>query len=351
MVPSLQILRSPIYLFMFGVILVSLLMIASFLWYMVSLRNKNARLAARWRELEQRWKTSVLACMMGDETVEKVHGKIMPGENLYFIDFVRRFAQKVRGIELDRMQDLVRPFLDTVATRLSTDDEHIRSRAVQTLSVLGIFNYQDMVIPLLNDPSPLVAMIAARAIISTLHPDKSKAVLSVMNRFQNWSRGYMANLLAMAGPGMSPYLREALEDLNRPDQERVIVADALRFLNDVPSADIVARLLSKGTGRELGATCLRILGSLGGPQHLDVIREQCASEDAIIRVQAIRSLGAHATTEDFKILEKALNDDSSWVALQAARSLRQVAGEAHLKALASEYGDKLNLLQQVMAEA
>ncbi len=42
MIPSLQILRSPIYLFMFGVILVSFLMIALFLWYMLNLRKKNA---------------------------------------------------------------------------------------------------------------------------------------------------------------------------------------------------------------------------------------------------------------------------------------------------------------------
>lgn len=315
------------------------------------LRWRNIRKERRWHGLEQRWQGLLLDVLAGDADAEALHGVVLPREAPYFVGFLLRFARRLRGVEHDTAAAIAQPYLGRIARQLRLRSAERRARAVQTLSILGAEAYGAVVRRALDDPSPLVAMVAARALARGGDPAHAAAILAHLERFDAWSPRYLASMLAGMGRDVATPLCDTLADPARPAWARAVAADALTMLHDLPAADIAAAVLGATDDRELLAACLRLLAALGRPGHVPRIRPRAASPDALVRAMATRALAALGDETVRARLREALDDPSPWVAFEAAEGLAASGGMEVLRALAASDHPRAVLARQVLCEA
>jgi HEAT repeat protein len=317
----------------------------------VLLRWRNARVAARWSRLEAAWTPLLVEALAGDRSREEVAAAVAPADALRFADFLVRFARRLRGAELEVVRQLAEPLLPLVARRLSAGSAERRARAVQTLSLLGPGPFGPSLIRALEDPSPLVALVAARALASRRQPAHTAAILAHLHRFERWSPHYLASMLAGMGPHAAPPLRIMLADAAQPALTRAVAAEALRMLKDLAAADVAAAVLPATADREVLAACLRLVAALGRAEHLDRIRPLLASGDDVVRAAATAVLAQLGGAGDTSALRHGVGDPSPWVAMEAARGLRRIGALAVLDEVAASGLPGAAVARQVRWEA
>ena len=300
--------------------------------------------------MEAKWEPLILDLLTGVQSAEDVKKQVREQESLYFLDFLQRFAQRLRGTEATVITQLAESYLPMLAKRAKDADPPRRARAIRTLSILGLEPYTETVLAALDDPSPLVAMIAARALARKDHPQYAEAILDRLHRFEDWSQNFLVSVLTSMGPGVTPALRRTLVDRDKLPRVRAVAADALRDLNDLAVGDQAARVLETETDRDLLAATLRLVGVVGRPEHLDPVRRLCRSDDFVVRASAFGALGHLGSSEDLPLLRSGIDDDSQWVALQAARGLREAGGEQMLDELMTAGRSRSTLAREILAE-
>ncbi|UCD37265.1 MAG: HEAT repeat domain-containing protein [Fidelibacterota bacterium] len=344
------ILKDQVFLVLAITIAVSLVLVVLFAIYTIFLRLRNIRKARYWRRLELLWEPAVLNILTGESTYGAVRELVGHHESVFFIDYCQRFAQRLSGEEADIIRRLIEPYLPALAQRVQKGDPPQRARAVRTLSMLGFEQYHEVIEAALDDPSPLVAMIAARALSQRGSPECIAAVMERLHRFGNWSQSYLASMLTTVGPKATPVLRYTLLDPQKDARVRTVAADALRALNDLEAGDPVTAVLTEETDRDLTAAILRLLGKVGRPEHLQNVRPLVKSDDFVVRAQALRVLGELGGASELEILKRGLEDESPWTTIQAARGLREAGGENLLRELAARDHPRSELARQVLAE-
>ncbi|HWO88030.1 MAG TPA: HEAT repeat domain-containing protein [Gemmatimonadales bacterium] len=314
------------------------------------LRARNALVARRWQRLEAQWSAVLLDVMAGDEPPSRLHALVPDSRATLFTDFLARYASRVRGAERLALAEAAAPWLPRLVRRARARDEARRAVAVHTLGLLGMKQYAAEVVRALDDPSPLVAMTAARALAHREHARWAPEILARLPRFDSWNRASLSALLAGIGPAAAPALREALANPAYPPQARAVAGEALRALNDLPAADTAARILRASSDRDLCATCLRLLRATGRPEHLDAVRRHLDSADAVLRAQAAGAFGAIAEPGEVTALLPRLADDSPWVVLEVARALASAGLVALLQSLAGSSSPGAAAAGQALAE-
>ena len=324
----------------------------------LALRARNALATSRWVRLEREWTAPLLEVLAGDRQAAHLLGRVAPRDGARFADFLVRFARRLRGPERDVLGRLAAPYLDTVAARVEAGRPGDRARRVSMLGMLRPDRYGYPIAAALDDPSPLVAMTAMRALAHPGHPGQLAAVLRRLERFDAWSPAFLASMLAGAGPEAAPGLRALLADRSRPIHARIVAAEALRLLKDLaaaaPAAAIVAEEAGAGDGtrggRDLVSSALRLLAAVGTGAQAPAVRAACASGSPVVRAQACAALGAVGTAGDAGVLGPALEDADPWVVLHAARSLKALGGPALLERTAAGHDAAGLLVRQVLAE-
>lgn len=298
------------------------------------LRLSNDRKAHRWARLEVLWQPRALDVVVGLEPPEKVWALVGPQDGLHFVNYLLRFAKLVTGSERRIVDDLAAPYLPLVLPQLKYRTVERRARAVQTLSILGSRTYTAIILAALDDPSPLVAMVAARALARGGSPDFAAGILGRMHRFDQWRPSFLASMLASMGPAVAPTLRSALADAVFHPTVRAVAADALRELHDYLAADFAARVLEETTDRNLIAATLNLMAHVGRAEHLPAIRRHVMSTEPIVRARAVAALGHVGAMQDLPFLIGAFHDESPWVALRAAEALYEAGAHDSLATLA-----------------
>jgi HEAT repeat protein len=280
---------------------------------------------------------------------ERLWALVSPPNRLRFVNYLLRFAKRVSGSERRIVDELAAPYLDLLLHQLSRRTPERRARAVQTLSTLGSRRYADAILKALDDPSPLVAMVAARSLARTGTPEYAAGILSRMHRFDQWRPSFLASMLATMGPAVAPALRTALADPTYAPTVRAVAADALRELNDHVSADAAARVLEEATDRNLIAATLNLMAHVGRTEHLPAIRRHASSQEPIVRARAIAALGHVGAAEDLPFIVGAFHDDSAWVVLRAGEALIEAGATDKLEALARMETPGARMAQQLLA--
>lgn len=338
-----------------GTILLCIVLTVFFSAIAVVVRARNTRRARHRSNLEDRWEPAVMELLDGARTPASVQSLVRERDALLFVEYVSRFARRVRGMERDLLAELVTPWLPRLAQRLTHRDEATRARAVQTISLLALGGYAGALVRALDDRSPLVAMAAARALARRERTEFAPQVLRRLPRFTRWRPGFVSAMLTEMGPGAVPDLLAAFADPAQPAEVRAIVADALNALHVLEAADIAAGLLGPERNRDLVAAALRLLRDLGGgrPEHVAAVRALLTSPDEMVRTAAIAAFGALASPAELEQLIPALQDPSRWAALEAARALRSLRNGAELRALAHRGADHphADLAAEVLAES
>ena len=288
-------------------------------------RTRRERTIAR---LEAEWESSVLDSLYG-EGEPAAAPALRRGEELPYVQHLLRLALRLRGAERERLGALAAPLLPRVAAQARSGDEATRARALHTLAVLGMPRYASEIARALDDRSPLVSMVAARALARPEHAAHSRAVMSHLERFDGWSSHYLASLLAGIGPAAATALRGALANPARPEWVRVAAADALATINDPEAATVAAAVIEQSRDAsdplaELICACLRLLTRVGRAEQAPVVRSLLADRDSGVRVHAVSALAELGEGDDADRLCAALHDASAWVALRAAEGLRRL---------------------------
>ena len=316
----------------------------------VALRWKNERRRARLDALEARWEPALLQALADPTRLDELHGLVEDGDRLPFVRFVLRYVGRVTGSQRTHLRAVVAPYLDPVAGDARTGTVEERALAVQTLGTLGLPEYEAVVLHALDDDSPLVAMVAARALARRDQAHYAEHVLQRLHRFGSWSRGYLAAMLAQIGAEAGPSLRATLGDTREPSWVRAVAADALRRLNDVMAAPTAVNVLHQSDDRDLVAACLRLLSRTGDSRHLETTRVLAQSSDPVVRSTAIQAVGHLGGSNDTELLFKGLSDTSPWVSLQSARAIGRALGTDRLRSLADSDHPRAALARQVLRE-
>ena len=284
--------------------------------------------------------------------MEALWGLVETGEELSFLSYLLRYSRLVKGREREVVDALACRYLDHVVPSSHSRMAERRARAIQMLGDLGLPQFSSPVIAALDDPSHLVAMIAASTLMARPSGEFGKAVLAKLDRFTLWRPTYLAALMAAPGHTAGPHLRETLTDRNRSPAVRSVAAIALTYLNDHLAAAPAYAVATEETDRDLVATSLRLLAQVGHAEHLPRVRALLDSPDEVLRGAAAKALGSLGTEEDCQRLHRAaLSDPSNWVALNAARALLAARGRRLLEALAASDHRRSPLAVQVLTES
>lgn len=331
-------------------ILALFLIAVAFSCYTVVLRVRHARRDRLREELRARWEGPVLAAIGDPDRVADVHELVPKRYRLHFVQFVLEYARRVRGEERRTLERLVEPYLDGIAARADHPRSEVRTRAVQTLGTLGLPRYSEEVLAGLDDPSPLVSMVAARSLARPEYPQYATALLEHLDRFGGWNRRFLASMLAAMGPEVTPRLRDALVVPEQPAWLRSVYAEALRMQLDPRAADLAIQALAVSDDRDLRASLLRLLAAVGRPEHIGLVRDLTDSDDVIVRAQALHALGVLGGRSELPLLFAGMDDPSPWAALHAARGARDAGGAELLEEIARSDSEQAELAGQVLFE-
>lgn len=306
-----------------GSIVLLMLALLGFLIAALLLRRGNDRKAREWERFEREWGELVEAVHAGRATGADVRAAVAAGEKLQFVDFLYKQAQRTedpaRRAVLSR---LAMPYLPQIASRTSGADPERRARAVKTLAELGGESYSQELINALDDPSPLVAMSAARALAAEPSAKSVREIVTRVDRFAAWNRRFLRATLAQLGPAAIPGLQESVRNTDLGPAIRAVCLHVLSDLGDPEAAAIAGELLGTEDDVDLRAASLRVIRHSGDRSSSSAVRALCSHEDPVIRAQAIGTLARIADAADDELLEGALWDGSPWVALHAARGLK-----------------------------
>lgn len=327
----------------------------------VAFRFRNRLRERRWSRLESVWRPLLLeitspharpeAEAAGRLRVHLLWKHVRRQDIPHFLAYVARLAGRLRGEAKSVLIEIAQPFLDDLARRWKRSAPEGRAEAVRILGALGLPAHSDAVVEALDDASPLVAMVAARALMRSGNARYARAVLHTLHRFETWSAGFLASMLAAAGPEAGAELRSQLANPDNPDWTRAVFADTLGQLRDTQAADVAATVLAREKGRDLRGACLRLLGAVGQTRHLPAVRAVCGSADFVVRTHAVAALGRLGEEADVEPLRVALSDRSPWVALQAAWGLKRLKATDLLARVAASSHPRAELVRQVLSGA
>ncbi len=337
---------------LFLIILVFVLLIISlFLGIMVIyLRYRNQAAFKRWNRLENKWNTIMTQILAGNMEPERLVKTVQKSERLYFIQYLMRFAERFSGREMKVIEELARPILPSIVKRTVGGDPERRARAIQTLSVLGFDEFSYAIVKGLDDPSPMVAMVAARSLARKDYPEYIKFILPRLDRFENWSMNYFSSLLTSFGRDVLPDLRRTYADERQTIRTRVACVSAMENLSDLKGVGIAGKVIASTDDVELLAASLRYIKKMGSRDLHDVVVKLVDHPDFIVRAHAISALGSIGSEEDETRLMIGMGDDSNWVAHHAASAMKSLGMTRLLKAIAESYHPRRELALQVLRE-
>ena len=157
-------------------------------------------------------------------------------------------------------------------------------------------------------------------------------------------------MLASMGPEVSPLLRDVLGDRERDPWVRAAAADALLMQLDPKAGDVAVEVLEHEDDRELLAAVLALLAVIGRPDHATTVRARADDPDDLIRARALLALGVVGGRDALPLLLRGTHDGAPWVALAAARGLKEAGGLEELTVAARGGGRRAAVAGQVLAE-
>ena len=311
------------------------------------------RRAACWA----RWEPILLGLLVGDGDPAAFAGLAARDERADALALLAAYALRLDGDSLGVLARAAAPLLPAGRAGLRARRADRRAYAVRLVGLLGTEADRAALARALRDPSPHVAMTAARALARTHDARYADDLVGALGRFSGWGTTSVASMLALYGLAGAPALVRALADAAAPESTRVACADALRRLGYFPAATAAAALLADGpdgapASVEVSAAALRLLRDVGGPTEAEAVRARLGSTSDVVRMHAVSALAAVSQHPgDAARIEHALGDGSPWVAARAARGLVESGRAASLRALAAGDGPRSGVARQALTEA
>jgi HEAT repeat protein len=316
----------------------------------VHLRLRNIRRARKRANLEAQWEPIILEVLAGTMSASELHGLVQTENERYFINFLMRYSTRLKGDEREAVLDLARPYLPAVALQLRRRSPERRARAVQTLGELDVEGYTSEIMAALGDPSPLVAITAARALARQRNPDLAQGLMDSFAAVELWHKRFLSSMLASMGPKAGPVLREVLADPKRHTQTRVLAAETLVQLNDLAAVDSATTVIETEHDTDLLVAALRLIQKIGGEEQREPVQRLLDTPDPAVRANAVRALACIGTGSDVERVRAAVEDESNWVVMHAVWGLKALGRLDLLQELASSSHRRAAAAREMLAE-
>jgi HEAT repeat protein len=321
----------------FRILLISIAIITvcalAFVAASVVLRAKNNRIARQWTKLEARWDPVMLDILSGSAPVEALEALVGREDGRRFVEYLMRYARRIRGAERVLITGLAGPYLYLVSGDLANGNVERRARAAQMLGELGPVRYRDDLFAALGDSAPLVVMIAAVALSRHYRAADVLRLIQSVNRLSLLTNRMLVSMFQRLGPQSAWAFRQTLADRTQSAKLRAVAARVLANFNDQEAVDIAATVVEDADDVDLRVAALQVLERVGSVEYLPLARRLVKDPIAAVRGSAIRILGTQGGADDIPILVDALEDPVSWVAIHAAEGLRR-GGRGVLEAVA-----------------
>lgn len=320
----------------------------------------------RQRELESVWESRIIdliVCCEVDELpgpttakLTKYRGDIAamsPSRQRSLLELIVHHAFVVTGEALHRLCALAEPAIGAARDLVRRRDPAMRALGVHILGTLALTEHEEAVVGYLDDRAPIVAKTAARTLARSGQARFVRPILATAARLEHWALSEIVSVLQDIGPSARDDLRAVYSNPHEPTQGRVICAETLRWLNDLAAADAAANILLTESDRDLLASSLRLLRRVGSGEHAPAIRMMCTSHDPVVRLNALAALsttGEDSNGEDEARMAIAIGDPVSWVAIRAARGLREMQCPGPLQAAVSLGHPRAALARDVWPE-
>lgn len=202
----------------------------------------------------------------------------------------------------------------------------VRAAAAERLGRLGVARAADRLVACLDDPREEVRIVAARGLGMLGDTRVIRPLLLGLTAASRWATIRAAAVLASLGPPAAPTLAAlVVEEAARPDSGDPVrlrlLLDSLAELGGRDCAGAVKPLLGHRSV-DVRARAARILGRLGAPEAVPLLRLALDDPDWPVRAQAaaaLLELPADAATLD--ALAARLSDPAFWVRANAAQTL------------------------------
>jgi HEAT repeat protein len=313
----------------------------------VLLRVRSNFRAKRFGRIESVWDPVIIGVVSGDD---RPVPPIRESDVDHVLQISGRFARRLRGPDREKVQAFAAPIVGRLIGDLSARSAETRAAAVELLGVLALDTHDAFIVDALDDPSQRVSLVAARALLQPEGSEHMFAVLDQLHRYSTWSPSLIASMLAHAGTGALPELRDYLGDASRPTAARAVVAGALRLLHDPQGADIAAGLLDSGDP-ELVVASLRLIDTVGSSPHADAVRRLIDHDAFFVRSEVATVLGHIGDVSDVEAIARMATLGSPWVAIRSARALLDLGQLATLEDLSRGEGLAADSAREVLEEA
>ena len=311
------------FLILLGFIVIVTLCALGFVLASLFLRWRNNRVARRWAGLEARWDPVMLDVLAGAAPAAALHALVRPPDHRWFVEFLLRYGRRIRGHERDVLSQLAAPYLYAVSGDLRHRSVERRAQAVQAIGQLGRAAYRAELVTALEDPAPIVVVIAAVALSREYRADDVRQVIKSVNRLELLTNRLLVSVLRRLGSESAWAFREVLGDSTQSAKLRTVAAKVLAHFNDQESGPFAVEAVDQTDDLDLRVAALQILERIGVAEHLPVVRRLAQDPAPAVRGAAIRILARVGEEQDLQRLVTALDDPVSWVAIHAAEGLRQ----------------------------
>ena len=333
-----------------GIILCSLLM----LLVVFALRIRLLLRQRRERRYKAQWQPLLAECVFG---VPEKLPHVPRNMRYHFLRLWNYHHELLTGGARKNLESLAALLkLEEIARELLRGDLRQRLIAVLTLGHLGDRTYWHELRALVDDPSPILSLTAARALLDIDASATLTWLVTVMAAREDWPLARVVSMLKEAGPDrITLPLIAAGEGVVRAEGGSRRMVRLLRMMEVAHTeriAAVVGRIVRESADAEVIAAGLRLIRD---PRDREMVRAFTGHESWFVRVSAVRVLGQIGEVADRELLTGMLSDHHWWVRYHAARALLALPGvliediEKIRNALTDRYA--ADMLSQVIAEA
>jgi hypothetical protein len=290
--------------------------------------RQNRHRIARFQD----WEKNLNEYLFGEEG-QRSFPPILREDQDLFLRFLSRYQATLAGQEAEALKELYLR-LDTrlsLPERLRSRHPKTRARAIQEIGMFGLLDQLDRVVPLLGDPAPFVAHLAAQVLARSGDLRFARLVLEWVLREESYQRERLLQVLEGFGPDLLPWMEANLRPPDDAPDSWVLFALLAAAHRHRGSEGRLLDLLDYPIV-DLQAAALKALATLTDPLTYPRVLPLTRNEAWPVRAQAAKTVGLVAGLDAIPILIALTSDPVYEVRRNAAQGLADL-GHAGTSAL------------------
>lgn len=238
------------------------------------------------------WEVQLAEHLFSGDSVRRPFDQVPRRDRWLFRSFLFRYQATLAGQEAEILRSL---YLDlgvhaSLPRRLRSRQAKRRAQAAQEIGGFRLPGYYELLPPLLQDPVPFVAHVAALALGSSQDLRFAGPVMAWVLREDRYQRERLLRVLEGFGPDLLPWLEVYMEPAQADPEPWIIFALLAGSHRHRESQPRLLELLSSPS-LDLQAAVLKALAALADPAVYPHVLPLASHEAWEIRAQAAKAIG------------------------------------------------------------